>query len=204
MSAVPAVARPRRAPAPEPRKHLEIAPSRAQRRARPRLVHAILTVAGIGVILLGQLLLSILLADGAYQISGLQAEQRDLLRQQEALTESLEQRSSTQNLIANAEQMGMVVSGNPVFLDLATGAVSGSASAAGGSLLGGQGNLIGNALLDGSTVLDAEALGTGEVAAGGQIVEGGQIVDDDQTGGSGAPSSPEAADPGTLPSPTTH
>ena len=56
----------------------------------PRVVYALVTIAGIGVILLAQLLLSIVLADGAYQISGLQAEQRELLRQEHALTEELQ------------------------------------------------------------------------------------------------------------------
>ncbi len=98
--------------------------------------------------------MSIVLADGAYQISGLQAEQRELLRQEHALTESLQVWSSTQNLAANAEGLGMVASGNPVFLDLATGQVSGTGTAAGGSLIGSQGNLIGNSLLDPSMVID--------------------------------------------------
>ncbi|MBW8870798.1 MAG: hypothetical protein JF618_01000, partial [Leifsonia sp.] len=83
---------PRPAPAstPRTRPHIEVAPTRAQRRARPRLVPAIVTVAGIGVVLLAHLLLSIVLADGAYQISALQTEQRDLLRDQQALSERLE------------------------------------------------------------------------------------------------------------------
>ena len=157
MSAV-AVAQPARRARPDahpaPTRHLEIAPSRAQRRGRPRVVYAFVTVAGIGVILLAQLLMSIVLADGAYRISGLQAEQRDLLRQENSLTETLEVRSSTQNLAANAEGLGMVASGNPVFLDLATGAVIGAGTAAGGSLIGSQGNLIGNSLIDPSMLID--------------------------------------------------
>ena len=162
MSAV-AVAQPLRRARPgahpAPTRHLEIAPSRAQRRARPRVVYALVTIAGIGVILLAQLLMSIVLADGAYQISGLQTEQRELLRQEHALTESLQVWSSTQNLAANAEGLGMVASGNPVFLDLATGQVSGTGTAAGGSLIGSQGNLIGNSLLDPSMVIDPEPAG---------------------------------------------
>jgi hypothetical protein len=213
MTALPAPSRRERVDA--PRRHLEIAPTRAQRRARPRLIHAVVTVAGIGAVLLGQLLLSIVVADGAYQISALQSQQRDLMREQEALTEALELRSSTQNLIANAEQMGMVASGNPVFLDLITGAVSGAATAAGGSLTGGQGNLIGNSLLDGSTILDAAALAAAgatvsESAAGADSEAGspGSIVEASHTtdgagAGSGASSTPGTTSPGTLPSPTT-
>src|SRR5690606_10749752 len=90
MSAATATARPLRGPAHEPVRRLEVVTTRAQRAARPRLLPAVITVAGIVGILLGQLLLSIVLADGAYTIAGLQAEQRDLLRDQEALSEQLE------------------------------------------------------------------------------------------------------------------
>ncbi len=82
-----AASAPRRAPVEAPsRRHLEIAPSRAQRRARPRLVHVIVTLGGIGVILIAQLMLSILLAQGAYQVHTLQGQQLDLQRTQSALS----------------------------------------------------------------------------------------------------------------------
>ena len=175
-----------------PRRHLEVAPTRAQRRARPRVLPAIVTISGIGVILLAQLLLSIVLADGAYTIAGLQTEQRDLQRQEQALTEQLEVLSSTQNLTANAEHLGMVASGNPVFLDLSTGAVSGNPTPAGGSLTGSSGNQIGNSLLTGATLVEqAPPSGSGgSGTAGGSPADGGSPA---QT-----PSSP-----GTIPSPTT-
>ncbi|WP_309713810.1 hypothetical protein [Pseudolysinimonas sp.] len=189
MSALP-LASPRPARSPAPRRHLEAAPTRAYRRARPRVLSAVVTIAGIGAILLAQLLLSIVLAEGAYTIAGLQTEQRDLLRQEQALTEQLEVLSSTQNLTANAEHLGMVASGNPVFLDLSTGAVSGDPTPAGGSLTGSSGNQIGNALLAGSTLVDPAAddrtAGSPENSAAG--------------GGSGAQAS---STPGTIPSPTT-
>jgi len=195
-----AIARPMRptAPAaPQPRRHLEIAPSRAQRRARPRLAHAVVTIAGIGVILLVQLLLSFVLADGAYQISSLQTEQRDLLREEQALNERLELLGSTQNLRADAEALGMVASGNPVFLDVTTGGVSGSDS----TPVGLTANLVGNSLLDGSTVIDPAAIAAARAAeeasgdTGEHVVEGGTPADTDS-------STPTAT--GTLPSPQTH
>jgi hypothetical protein len=193
MSAVAAVAQPVRRARPDahptPTRHLEIAPTRAQRRARPRVVYALVTVVGIGVILLGQLLMSIVLADGAYQISELQTDQRELLRQENALTESLQVWSSTQNLAANAEGLGMVASGNPVFLDLATGQVSGTGTAAGGSLIGSQGNLIGNSLIDPSMLIDPNQPGT----IGAEPVTAPMVPTTATT-----PSTP-----GTLPSPTT-
>jgi len=90
MSAV-AIARPlrqpARQPAAQPRRHLEVAPTRAQRRARPRMLPALVTIGGIGVILLAQLLLSIVIADGAYQVSGLQSAKHDAVLQQHALSE---------------------------------------------------------------------------------------------------------------------
>jgi hypothetical protein len=184
--------RPAETPAPQPRRHLEIAPSREQRRARPRLAQAVVTIAGIGVILLVQLLLSIVLADGAYEIAALQNDQRELLREEQALNEQLELLGSTQNLTANAEALGMVASGNPLFLDVATGGVSGKGSQA----VALPDNLVGNSLLDGSTVIDPAALAAAQAAeeasgdTGLHVVEGGT----------------QAATPstsGTLPSPTT-
>jgi hypothetical protein len=192
-----AIARPIRrpgvAPEPAPRRHLEIAPSRAQRRARPRLAHAIVTIAGIGVILLVQLLLSIVLADGAYQISALQTEQRELLREEQALNEQLELLGSTQNLTANAEALGMVASGNPLFLNVATGGVSGKGSKA----VKLPDNLVGNSLLDGSTVIDPAALAAAQAAEDASGDTGLRVVEDGTA--TATPSTP-----GTLPSPTTH
>ena len=189
MSALP-LASPRPVRAPAPRRHLEVAPTRAQRRARPRVLPAIITVGGIGVILMAQLLLSIVLADGAYTIADLQTLQRDLARQEQALTEDLEVLSSTQNLITNAENLGMIASGNPVFLNLSTGAVSGDPTPAGGSLTGSQGNQIGNSLLAGSTLVEPTADEPTSSSA------------QSSTGGGGSSTQPPAA-PGTIPSPTT-
>ncbi len=185
--------RPAETPAPQPRRHLEIAPSRAQRRARPRLAHAVVTIAGIGVILLVQLLLSIVLADGAYQISALQTDQLELLREEQALSEQLELLGSTQNLTANAEALGMVASGNPMFLNAGTGGVVGDGSKA----VKLPDNLVGNALLDGSTVIDPAALAAAQAAEDASGDTGLHAVE----GGTPATTSPT---PGTLPSPTTH
>jgi hypothetical protein len=186
MSALPlASPRPQRAPA--PRRHLEVAPTRAQRRARPKLLPAVVTIGGIGVILIAQLLLSIVLADGAYQIAGLQSAQRDLLRQEQALDERLDVLASTQNLIANAENLGMIASGNPVFLDVSTGQVSGDPTPAGGSLTGAAGNQIGNSLLV-DVALVAPAAPTADVPAAPTPTEAGGVTN---------------AAPGSIPSPTT-
>lgn len=203
MSATQAVRAPRTAPRIDeaPRRHLDIAPSRAQRRARPRIYAALTAIGGIIVILLGQLLMSIALADGAYQIASLQREQRDLVREQHAAEESLEQLSSTQNVVQNAAALGMVPSGDPVFLDVATGAALGSARGSTGQVVGAGGNLIGNVLLaDGSTMLDPAAIDAAK--AGGVKPEAqGPLTPTTENGESGV--TPVTTTPGTLPSPTT-
>jgi len=194
-----ALARPLRPSAPSapatPRRHLEIAPTRAQRRARPRLAHAVVTIAGIGVILLIQLLLSFVLADGAYYISTLQNDQRDLLREEQALDEHLELLGSTQNLTANAEALGMVASGNPVFLNVVTGGVTGSRSRPGAL----PDNLVANSLLDGTLVVDPELLAAAEAAEQNSGDTGGSTVVGANTSGTTTTTTP-----GTLPSPETH
>jgi len=205
MSALP-ISSPRPLRSPAPRRHLEVAPTRAQRRARPRVLPAVVTIAGIGVILLAQLLLSIALADGAYQISDLQGQQRDLQRQEQALTEQLEVLSSTQNLIANAEHLGMIASGNPVFLDLSTGGVSGNPTAAGGSLTGNSGNQIGNSLLAGSTLVDPAPVSTGHAATSFKPASTASTSTStsNATAVGDTPNQQAESAPGTIPSPNTH
>ncbi len=192
-------ARPLRQPVEAPRRHLEVAPSRAQRRARPRLLPALVTIGGIGVILLVQLLLSIVLADGAYQISGLQSAKHDAVLQQHALSEQLDLLASPQHLAANAEALGMVASGSALYLDAKTGAVTGTGTAAGGSLLG-AGDQVGNVLLGGTALVTVKASGTGMTTSTTDSTGGTQAPTDTGTGGTGqAPQTP-----GLLPSPTTH
>lgn len=208
MSAVP-VARPLRQPAThaQPRRHLEVVPTRAQRRARPRMLPALVTIGGIAVILLAQLLLSIVIADGAYQVSSLQSAKHDAQLQQHALSEQLDLLASPQHLAANAEALGMVASGNGLYLDAKTGTVSGSGSGsgAGGSILG-SGDQVSNVLLDGTPLVTPNATGPG-----GTTTSSGSTTTTDARGGTqsstdagagGAGQDPQT--PGLLPSPTTH
>lgn len=154
MSATAAYALPERAAQPkwagEPR-HIEIVTTRGQRLARPRLAYSLITIAGLFAVLASQLLLSIALADGAYQISELHTEQKELSRAQQSVTEELNVLQSPQNLAARAESLGLVSNNSAVYLNLATGAVLGSPTAAkagAGSVIGANGNLlIANSLL---------------------------------------------------------
>jgi cell division protein FtsL len=131
-------------------RHIQIVTSSSQRRARPKVFYAIVAIAGLFALFIAQLLMSIVISDGAYQISHLNSQQRQLDREQQALTEQLNLLSSPQNLATRAESLGMILSTTtPVFLSLADGTVVGreGVGAQGSALLGSSGSLVPNALL---------------------------------------------------------
>ena len=119
----PARPTPRTDPAETPRRHIEVVPSRGQRRARPRVSHALVAVAGVFAIIGAQLALSIALSGGAYQIGDLQDRQRELERVQQSLDEQLQIAGSTQRLATNASVLGMVPGGSQYYIDLGTGSL---------------------------------------------------------------------------------
>ena len=161
---------------------VEVASTREQRRARPKVAYALVATAALFVLLLTQLGISIALSDGAYQISALQSEQAELARDQQKFSEQLDVLSSPQNLANNADALGMVRNSNPVYLDLTTGAVHGVPAPAEAGPDGTGDNLIGNTLLEGVPL-----------AAGAAPVAG--------TEGAASPSAPDAAVPGAATAP---
>jgi len=201
-----AFATPLRSPAEEQHpRHIEIVSSREQRRARPRVFYAVVVVIGLFVLFMAQLLLSIVVSDGAYRIAALQNSQRDLGREQQALSEQLDLLSSPQNLATQAESLGMVLSNtSPVFLRLADGAILGTATAAdaGESVItGAAGSLVPNSLLAGVPLVTATPEVDPAIAADAAAAAAGTPV-------AGAPTAPPTADsvasnPTTLPSPVT-
>ena len=104
-------------------RHIEIVATKSQRRARPKVVHAVVTLGALFVIFAAQLLLSIAVSDGAYQIAALQQTQKELARTEDALAERLATLNSPQNLVANAASLGMVIATDAAYLRLADGAV---------------------------------------------------------------------------------
>jgi hypothetical protein len=189
------------APRESPRRRLAVVPSRSQRRARPRSFYAVVTVATVGLIVVVQLLLSIAVSNGAYQLQGLQDKSTTLARDYQAVSEQVNSLKSPQNLAANAAALGMVVNANPTYLRLSDGSVlgaPGSAYAPNPST-----NLIPNSLLSG---LPLAASPTKD--ANGQPV---QPASKDPGANQGAPGSndqqakkgPVPLD-GALPAPTTH
>lgn len=182
---------------PERVRHVEIVSSRSQRKARPRTIYALVTVVGLFVILMAQLLLSILLSDGAYQISALQSTQTELSRDAQTYTEQLDVLKSPQNLSARAEALGMVMSTAPaVYLRLSDGAVIGTPTAMKASdaaVIGTGGVAIANSLLPGLPAQDATAS-----TSTGATTTGTGAPDTTTTNGS------VASNAGALPSPITH
>jgi hypothetical protein len=198
-------------------RRIEIVTSRAQRRARPRLAYALVAIGGLLGIFLAQLMLSIALSNGAYEISTLLVEKRDLGRVQGSLNEQLELVGSTQNLAANAEKLGMVGTSAPAFLRLSDGQVIGSAVAATQATT--NSSVVPNSLLAGVALLeepstavvapvaDAEPAASAptetDTGTGGTIVATpGSAATGASTTGTSAPSLTSTS--GALPSPVTH
>ncbi|MBG6054039.1 cell division protein FtsB [Salinibacterium sp. CAN_S4] len=167
MSGTAAYARPLVAPAPSPtiHPHIEIVTTREQRRARPKLAYAVVTIMSLFAIFAAQLLLSIVVSQGAFQIEALQQEQKELLRTQDALSENLNLYGSTQNLATQAAHLGMVPNPAPLTLNMDTGAVYGSPGTADPMGCGGNCNLITNSLLTGMPLVDAAGATTGNAVA---------------------------------------
>lgn len=167
MSGTAAYARPLVAPAPSPttHRHIEIVTTREQRRARPKLAYAVITIMSLFTIFAAQLLLSIVVSDGAFQIEALQQEQKELLRTQDALSENLNLYGSTQNLATQAAHLGMVPNPAPRTLNMDTGAVYGSPGTADPMGCGGSCNLITNSLLAGMPLVSAAGATTGNAVA---------------------------------------
>ncbi|WP_241981400.1 hypothetical protein [Cryobacterium algoritolerans] len=152
-------------------RHIEIVSTRSQRRARPRIVYALSAVAGMTTIVVVQLLLSVGISQGAYEVSRLQASQVELGRTAESVTEDLVRISSPQSLAANAEALGMVSTSNPVYLRLSDGAVLGAPASATGSQ-GGSASLVPNALLAGVPLVTQLPQGAGQGASVGGAAVG--------------------------------
>ncbi|KQO99751.1 hypothetical protein [Leifsonia sp. Leaf264] len=135
-------------PAPSPRPSITVAPTRDQRRARPRLFYAIVAVSGVAAIFIAKLLLSVALSQGAYESSHAEGELKQLQQSAQAVGEDLDRVKSPQYLAENAAALGMVTNAHPAYLRLSDGVVLGQPQAA-DSNAGGAGNAVPNSLLDG-------------------------------------------------------
>ena len=179
-------------------RHIEIVSTRRQKRARPRVVYAVVAVTGLFIILMVQLLLSIWLSNGAYQISGLQQTQRELARDQQSLGESLNTLQSPQNLAERASALGMVMNtGSQGFLSLTGGVTRNPMAAAAETTVA-----VDAATFTPNALITPDLLATGADGAAGTAAAG--------TGAPGAPaannsvaSQTKGPPPIVLPSPIT-
>lgn len=189
------------------RTHLEVVPTRSQRRARPRALYAAISVGTLLAIVVAQLLLSIGISQGAYQLQTLESKQTQLQRSYQAVSEDLNRVASPQNLAANANALGMVSNSSPAYLRLSDGAVLGAplaASGAAGTVTGTQGNLVPNSLLAGvSLVTQPQAAAATPTAKSSPTT--GQAGNSTTPGAATTPATtPTVPLQGALPTPVTH
>jgi cell division protein FtsL len=100
------------------------------RRRRPKIFFALVTVFTIVIIIVAQILLSVSLQSGAYEIAGLQRSVKELGRTYQSATQDLNRMTSPQNVAQSAEMLGMVGHSNPVYLRLSDSLITGAATSA--------------------------------------------------------------------------
>lgn len=199
MSAVPAMSLPARRPLgleqPEvrPGSRPQLRPAPEQRR-RPRLAYAVTALAGIAAIVIAQLLFSVAMTEGAYEIDGYKVTQTKLDRETQVLREQIDALESPQFLAANAEALGMVPNAAPVYLRLSDGAVLGQPTAAADGAVGAAGSVANSLITDVPLVTQQAAGETGAAASAAPEAAA-------DTPAATAPAAPAG---GGLPTPATH
>ena len=192
-------------------RRVQIVTTRAQRRARPKLVYALGATGVLFAIFLAQLLITIALSSGAYTITDLQSTERNLGHTASSLGEKLDTLGSSQNLQANALALGMVNSSQAAFLRLSDGSVLGNASPAGAaSLASAPGNAstdsIPNSLLTTVPLIKSTGAGHGASNAPVSSSNNSQSTKGSSTASTGntVPAQTNSSNSGDLPSPVTH
>jgi hypothetical protein len=179
-------------------RHIEIvAPSK---HAKPRVVYALSAVTCVGAIVVAQLLLSVGISQGAYEVSALRASQVELGRTADSVSEELIRVSSPQSLAANAESLGMVSNSNAAYLRLSDGAVLGAPASATGSQAGAA-SLVPNSLIAGVPLVSAE--GAAAVAPATPSAAAPTAAATGAAGSAAAAASSTVTATDGLPSPTT-
>lgn len=149
------------------RPSIQVVATRAQRKARPRVFYALVSMGVVFGIIIANLLVSVAVASGAYEIASLQQSNKELTRTYQTMNQDLDRLSSPQNLAANAEALGMVINNTPVYLRISDGAVLGTPVAASpnAGVITGAAGAIPNSLLSGvSLVTQKESEAKAEAA----------------------------------------
>lgn len=100
-------------------------------RLKPKVRYAVIVMLGIVAIMASQLIISVFLAQGAYEINSLQRDLKESSRTAESIGEDIALLTSPQYLAANATELGMVPTRDVTFLRLSDGKVMGSLTVAG-------------------------------------------------------------------------
>ncbi|MCF8548597.1 MAG: hypothetical protein K9G03_01305 [Pontimonas sp.] len=100
---------------------------KTQADAVPKLRYIVVLLAGIFAILGGQLLLSIAVSGGAYEIASLKTDLRGSQQQQQIVGEEISALVAPDTLATLAGSMGMVPDNNPAYIRVSDGAVVGEA-----------------------------------------------------------------------------
>lgn len=119
-------------PAPEApaERHLRALPTpRVVPRRAPRLVHGVIALAGLAGIVCAQLGLSVVISEGAYRMSALQAESTSLARAEQSVAEELAVLSSPQHVAVAGAELGMLAGQPSQFLTLASTSTAGGPDA---------------------------------------------------------------------------
>lgn len=132
------------------------------RSANTRVAIAVTIIVGWLAIQGLQLLLNVFVAQGAYQLSDLKKEKRELGITAQIIGEQVDSLSSNQNLANAAQKMGMISNANPVFLRLEDQRVFGKPKAALNSDNRTSRNLIPNSQLVVTSNITAESLAAAE------------------------------------------
>ncbi len=98
--------------------------------AAPKLRYILVTLLGIFAILAVQLMLSIALSGGAYEIASLKGEMRQTEQKRQMVAEDINALIAPDTLAGLATSMGMVADNNPAYLRLSDSSVVGEAKPA--------------------------------------------------------------------------
>lgn len=182
--------------------------ARGSRRRRPKVFYAGVSVGFVLLVIVAQILLSIALQSGAYEISGLQQQVRDLGRAHQSASQDIDRLASPQNIAQSAEALGMVGNSTPAYLRLSSGATAGWVSqATAGATLYPEGDMVPNEQLT-DIFAQREAAARNAELAREAAARASTNTGSASTANTGAPAgqsaTPQVASPVGIPAPATH
>jgi hypothetical protein len=162
-------------------------------RRRPRTFFAIVTASVLFGVMIAQMLLSVALESGAYEIAHLQSANKEASRSYSQMSQELDRLSSPQHLALNAEALGMLSNNTPAYLRLSDGAVLGAPTSGDGFT-----NLVapdGGSLVPNSLLADVPLVTSPPVTTAAAVTSPSATTPLDST--TGAP--PQSAPNGPVP-----